>query len=590
VNRSSAPAIPQALGAHLEATGTRFRVWAPRAKAVEVVFYQHANGADRETGRRPLAPQGDGLFEALVPGIVHGQAYKFALDGEVFPDPYARYLPQGVHGPAIVWDEAYRWRHEAPGTPLSKMVVYELHIGTFTPEGTFEAAAAKLPELQALGVTALEVMPIAAFPGARGWGYDGVSAFAPYAPYGDPDAVKAFVDAAHGLGLAVLLDAVYNHFGPDGNYLYAYSPSYFTHDHTTPWGDAIDYAQPYARQLVLDAAWQWLTTYRFDGLRLDATHHIVDDSPVHVLKELVTRLEDAGLEKVLVAEDDRNAPALVTETGLDGLWADDFHHGVRVLLTGEQDGYYAAYRPSVEDLAATIRQGWLYTGQAWPLDGHARGASADALGASSFVYAIQNHDQIGNRAAGDRLTDVVGTEAYLAASALMLFLPMTPLLFQGQEWAASTPFAFFSDHAGDLGRAVSEGRAREFAHFSGFAGTVPDPQAAATFASSKLDWAERETGSHRRVLEAYRVLLALRRHDPVLSEGTRDGLSAVAEGDVLRVTRRHAGSTRVLLVNFGETTPLPTADAGRRKFFTNAPMPDGQLIRHGAVILEGDPA
>jgi maltooligosyltrehalose trehalohydrolase len=588
----AAPPAVARLGAEPTAEGTWFRVWTTQAKQVEVVIYGEGN---TESRREALRPCGTGLFELKLPDVGAGCRYKFALDGDAYPDPYARFMPDGVHGPSMVVDQAFAWRHEPVGMPIEQMAIYELHIGTFTPEGTFEAAQARLGHLKALGVTAIEVMPIAAFPGSRGWGYDGVAAFAPYAPYGKPEDVKAFVDAAHGHGLAVILDVVYNHFGPDGNYLYAYSPKYFTRRHMTPWGDAIDYTNPYMRRLILDSASMWLRDYRFDGLRLDATHHIVDESRTHILEALVSATRELQPARVLIAEDDRNEPALVTAFGLDGLWADDFHHQLRVLLTGERDGYYAAYRPDPAELARVIRRGWLYEGQPWPLSGRARGASAERLAPASLVYTIQNHDQIGNRALGDRLSARVGTEGYLAATALMLFLPTTPLLFQGQEWGATTPFCYFSDHHGELGRAVSEGRAKEFSHFEAFRSgqeTIPDPQAERTFLDSKLDWDEARFGDHARVLAAYRQLLRLRREDAVLSAPGREGLDAGVAGDVLWVRRERAGQVRYLLVNFGETTSLdalPLRLEGFTPLYATGAA-DGQLARHGAVILEGGAA
>lgn len=585
----AAPPAVARLGAEPTAEGTWFRVWTTQAKQVEVVLYGEGN---TELRREPLRPCGPGLFELKLPDVGPGARYKFALDGDAYPDPYARFMPDGVHGPSMVVDQAFAWRHEPVGTPIEKMAIYELHIGTFTPEGTFEAAMARLGHLKALGVTAVEIMPIAAFPGTRGWGYDGVAAFAPHAPYGKPEDVKAFVDAAHGHGLAVILDVVYNHFGPDGNYLYAYSQKYFTRRHMTPWGDAIDYTNPYMRRLILDSAMMWLQDYRFDGLRLDATHHIVDESRTHMLEALVSATRELQPARVLIAEDDRNEPALVTAFGLDGLWADDFHHQLRVLLTGERDGYYAAYRPAPAELARVIRRGWLYEGQPWPLSGRARGASAERLAPASLVYTIQNHDQIGNRALGDRLSARVGTEAYLAATALMLFLPTTPLLFQGQEWGATTPFCYFSDHHGELGRAVSEGRAKEFSHFEAFRSgreTIPDPQAERTFLDSKLDWDEAHFGDHARVLAAYQQLLRLRREDAVLSAPGREGLDAGVAGDVLWVRRERDGQVRYLLLNFGEAMAIeavPLRLEGFTALYATGAA-DGQLARHGAVILEG---
>ncbi|MEW6422339.1 MAG: malto-oligosyltrehalose trehalohydrolase, partial [Deinococcota bacterium] len=473
------------LGAHLlpDGSGTRFRVWTTTAQDVGV----RVNGEVH-----PMQPQGGGIFELVLP-VQAGARYLFLLGGVPTPDPYARFLPDGVHGEAEVIDlHAYAWQNNNwRGLPLSECVFYELHIGTFTPEGTYRAAMEKLPELAALGITAIELMPLAAFPGRRGWGYDGVALYAPYAPYGRPEELMALIDRAHGLGMAVFLDVVYNHFGPDGNSLSVYSPTYFTNRFQTPWGAGLDYAEPHMRRLITGNAQMWLRDYRFDGLRLDATQAMQDDSPVHILRELADAVHRLGGTHLLLAEDYRNLPELVTEHHLDGMWVDDFHHEVRVTLTGDRDGYYAPYRGGAAALANVINRGWVFEGQIWPLEDAPRGKAADALNAPSFVYFIQNHDQIGNRALGDRVHHLerVTPAMFRGASTLLLTLPMTPLLFQGQEWAASAPFPFFSDHHGELGQLVSEGRKREFAHFEGFSGeNVLDPQAEATFDLAKLDW------------------------------------------------------------------------------------------------------
>ncbi|SMB91276.1 malto-oligosyltrehalose trehalohydrolase [Deinococcus hopiensis] len=542
------------LGAHLQpgASSTVFRAWSTAAQTVDV----RVNGQNHT-----MESLGNGLFEARLP-VGAGARYLFVLDGEPRPDPYARFLPDGVHGEAEVVDlHGYRWAHsDWRGLELSGCVFYELHVGTFTPEGTYRAAMEKLPELAALGVTAIELMPLAAFPGQRGWGYDGVALYAPFAPYGRPEDLMAFIDAAHGHGLAVFLDAVYNHFGPDGNYLGAYSPSYFTGRFHTPWGAGLDYAEPHMRRLITENARMWLRDYRFDGLRLDATAEMQDDSPVHILRELAQEVHALGGHHLLVAEDHRNLPRLVTEDGLDGLWVDDFHHEVRVTLTGEREGYYAPFMGGAAALAHVINRGWVFEGQPWPLDGHHRGEPADALNAPSFVYCIQNHDQIGNRAVGDRMHHLahVSPAAFRGASTLLLTLPTTPLLFQGQEWAASSPFPFFSDHHGELGRAVSEGRKKEFSYFESFsAGEVLDPQEDATFEMAKLNWAEREGGEHAVTLTLYRELLRLRREDPVLRHRTRKNIQAGNAGDVLWVRHLGADGERVLLWNLGQETADP---------------------------------
>ncbi|THF84392.1 malto-oligosyltrehalose trehalohydrolase [Deinococcus sp. KSM4-11] len=551
------PTYVPSLGALPTDQGTLFRVWSSQATCVSVVVY-----AETHSTTHALTALGNGMFAELVCGIRPGARYRFEVDGQVLPDPYARALPDGVDGPAAVWAPAYAFQSAAPSLTPDELVIYEVHVGTFTPEGTFAAVQAKLPELANLGVTCVELMPLSSFPGRWGWGYDGVAPFSPYAGYGTPEDLMALIDEAHRLGMVVLLDLVLNHFGPDGNYLGTYSPEYVTSRHQTPWGDALNYDEPYMRRLALDCAEHWLRIYRVDGLRLDATHEIFDDQPTHILSELAAHVRnlsaELGTRHFLFCEDDRNAPELVTETGMDGLWADDFHHQLRVVLTGEQDGYYRAYTPELSELARCLNRGWLYEGQAWPLEERRpRGAPADGLPASSFVYCTQNHDQIGNRAHGDRLDVTAGSDAFLAASALLLFLPMTPLLFQGQEWMASSPFHYFSDHAGDLGAQITAGRRDEFSQFEAFlegssGEGVPDPQAEGTFRASVLNWSERQKGEHARTLALYRRLLALRRHDRVLGSSERRTLRAGSCGSVLWVRRGMDQDSRLLLVNVSD--------------------------------------
>jgi len=536
--------------------GTTFRVWSSTASQVSVQFYRTpGDPAEGSHASRcvPLQSCGDGVFEATVPGTGLGTRYRFKLDGQDVPDPYARWYPEGVHGPAEVWTPTYTFRHARPLLSQNERVIYELHVGTFTPQGTYRAAQQKLGYLRELGVTVVELMPLVGFPGAHGWGYDGVTLFAPFAGYGTPDELMALIDEAHRLGLAVVLDLVLNHFGPDGNFLGTYSPAYFTQRHKTPWGDALDYAEPHMRRLVLDAAMHWLQVYRFDGLRLDATHEIFDESRPHLLAELAAQVHtQANGTLMLYCEDNRNDPSLITQFGMSGVWADDFHHQFHVLLTGEQDGYYRAYRPEIADLARCIERGWLYEGQPWPLGGQPRGQKADALEASNLVYCLQNHDQIGNRACGDRLHATAGSDLFLAASMVLLFLPATPLLFQGQEWLASAPFLYFSDHEGELGAQITAGRQQEFQHFESFSSeqAVPDPQQEATFKSSVLDWSEQQQGEHARALRLYQRLLRLRREDPVLSTGGREQVQAGAQGSLLWVTRRSEAGIRLLMMNF----------------------------------------
>ncbi|HEX2870073.1 MAG TPA: malto-oligosyltrehalose trehalohydrolase [Polyangiaceae bacterium] len=591
----SAPANinPPRLGAHVEAGGVRFAAFADAERCeVELVT---SDGSVGEKLR--LKALGEGYFELLVPEAGPDLLYRFVVDGRRLPDPYARFLPHGVHGPAQVIEPRYRFRHPRPRRPLREQVLYELHVGTFTEEGTFQAARRRLPALAELGITTLELMPVAAFDGVRGWGYDGVALFAPHAAYGTPDQLRELVDAAHGLGLSVLLDVVYNHFGPSGNYLGAYSGRYFHADKASPWGQSPDFSGAVMRNLVLQNARYWLEEMSFDGLRLDATHAIHDTSPTHVLQELSALAHDLNPPAVVIAEDERNLASLVTAEGLDALWADDFHHQLRVTLTGEQRGYFGAYTPSIVGLAEVIQRGWWYTGQLNPVQGEPRGTPAEHLAAEAFVYCIQNHDQIGNRALGERLTASVSRELYLSASLLLLFLPTTPLLFMGQEWGASTPFLYFTDHDPELGRQVSEGRRREFAGFPEFSEPqarerIPDPQAEATFLASKLRWNERELPGHAATLGLYRDALTLRRTDPVLRATGRAELSVDVWGSVLGVHRALGDERRSLFVNLGsaacnldELAARSQLSAWRRLLQTSAG--GARLAPGGAAVIAG---
>ena len=562
--RRSDAAFP-ALGAFPDADGVLFRVWAAATARVAVVLYARSGDELVVVAEHPLPPVGGGVFAAHVPAAP-GALYKFRVGDQELPDPYARSLPYGVHGPAEVVTPVVVDRGDWRPRPLSACVIYELHIGTFTPEGTFAAATARLPELAALGVTALEILPVSSFSGRRGWGYDGVAHFAPHAPYGGADDLRALVAAAHALGMNVLLDVVYNHFGPEGNYLGSYNPGYFARDIVTPWGQALDYTAPAMRRHVVDNALYWLTEFGFDGLRLDATHAIQDPSERKILHELVAEVRALGGEHRLIAEDETCHPDLIHETGLDALWADDFHHILHALLTGERDGYYGEYTISVAELARCVARGFAFEGETWTLNGRPRGGPTDELPAPAFVLCLQNHDQVGNRALGERLHHLADLDAYCAASMLLLFLPMTPLLWMGQEWAASTPWLYFTDHPPELGAQVTAGRRAEFSAFAGFRdpaarAEIPDPQAAATFTASQLRWAERDEPPHADVLALYRALLHLRQADPVLSTGDRDSMSVGTAGDRLWICRHGAAGRRLLVVDFGARPDPSPPDA-----------------------------
>ncbi len=550
------------LGAVPVADGTRFRVWAPDARKVEVRIEPRLGSPRRE----PLERVGDGMLEARVTGVRAGDRYAFFLDGTgPFPDPASRFQPEGVHGSsevvdaaAFVWSDA-GWR----GVRLEELVLYELHIGTFTREGTFAAAAERLPLLRDLGVTAIELMPVGDFPGRRNWGYDPAALFAPARCYGTPDELRAFVDAAHRFGLGVHLDVVYNHFGPAGAYAPTFSRHVLSARHASPWGQGIDLDGEHARQVrdfFIENALAWIHEYHVDGLRLDATHALADDGRRHFLTELAARVHARARDReiLVIAEDDRTlAPLVLPESaggvGLDAVWADDFHHQMRRLLAGDAEGYFEDFRGTVADLATTIEQGWFYTGQHSRHRGAPRGTDPRAIPPRRFVVCLQNHDQIGNRALGDRVTDAIDLASYRAASALLLCLPETPLLFMGQEWAARTPFRYFTDHEPELGQAVTEGRRREFRRFSAFAAAeararIPDPQALATFLASRLNWDERDREPHAGIARLYQALLAWRRHEPALRDTRRAGVAVAALDDGTLALRREASDGAALLL------------------------------------------
>jgi maltooligosyltrehalose trehalohydrolase len=528
--------------------GVRFRTWAVGAS--RLVLQLHDGAA---AGQHPLAPTGDGLFETWVRGAAPGDRYTYALDGgPPLPDPASRFQPEGVHGPSQVVDPGRfawtdtRWRSR----PARDLVLYELHVGTFTPEGTFAGVERQLPYLRDLGVTAIELMPVADFAGNRNWGYDGVALFAPSRAYGAPDDLRRLVNAAHEHGLSVLLDVVYNHLGPEGAYLPQFTRAYLTNRHRTPWGQAVDLDAPLVRRFILDNAAHWVREYHIDGLRLDATHALIEDGPASIVQEVGEVTEAVASRPIIIhAEDHRNLAMMVEDASLggwdlDGIWADDFHHVLRRMTAGDHHSYYGDFHGSAEELATIIREGWLYSGQHSAHMNQARGTDPDRVPMHRSVVCVQNHDQIGNRATGDRLHHSVPPETWHAASVLLLTVPMTPLLFMGQEWAASTPFQYFTDLGPDIGKTVTEGRRREFAAFPEFSDPggierIPDPQAESTFRRSQLRWDERTTGDHARSLALYRALLALRREESALagSDHTHgDAHAPDAETIVLRRT------------------------------------------------------
>jgi maltooligosyltrehalose trehalohydrolase len=525
---------------------TTFSVWAPRAtERVDLVLPKDGGRAEMTPGGRPGPGDGgcppdrggvsrSGWWKVDRPEAGPGTDYLFSLDGgPALPDPRSQFQPEGVHGPSQVVDHsAFPWTDDLwrGAAPLSGALIYEAHVGTFTPDGTFEAATEKLGHLVDLGVTHLELMPVAEFPGSRGWGYDGVDLFAPHHAYGGPDGLKRLVDAAHGAGLGVILDVVYNHLGPDGNYLGAYGP-YFTTRYTTPWGEAVNYddaGSDEVRNFVCDNACHWLEQYHIDGLRLDAIHAIFDTSAVHILEEMARRVwtlqSRLGLRKFLIAESDLNDPKLVRAPeaggfGLDAAWSDDFHHALHCVLTGEQAGYYEDFG-GLAPLGRALERGYVYTGNHSPHRGRRHGRPLTGVPANRLLGYSQNHDQIGNRAAGERSSALVSTGRLHIAAALVLCSPFVPLLFEGEEWGASTPFQYFTDHIDEeLGRLVSQGRRREFAAFGWRPEDVPDPQDPVTFERSILDWAELGKEPHAGLLQWHKGLIGLRRRISALSDG-----------------------------------------------------------------------
>jgi 1,4-alpha-glucan branching enzyme len=549
-------------GAELGAHEARFRLWAPNAKRV-VLKAQSPKDGELQAD---LSEAGEGWFELKVTGFDAGAQYAYRIDDEIDgPDPASRFNPRGAEGRGMLIDSnRFQWSDEAwRGRPWSEAVVYELHVGCFTPQGTYAAASERLDDLAAMGVTAIELMPLATFPGARGWGYDGVLPFAPHHAYGGPDDLKRFIQEAHARGLMVLLDVVYNHFGPQGNYLPRYAPEFFTGRYRTPWGDAINFAHPVVRQFFIHNALYWLNEYSFDGLRIDAVHAMYDDSAVHFIDELTQTVQQGpGRERHvhLVLENERNearrlsgralanprphadegatrlsssASPLTGEGGTGASerlsavrhpgaasgvaqWNDDFHHALHVIITNERDGYYVDYaeRP-LEHLGRVLAQGFAYQGERSTFSGHERGEPSSHLSPTAFVNFLQNHDQVGNRAFGERLAQLATVEHLRAAYAILLLSPQIPMLFMGSEYAASQPFLYFCDYCGELADAVRNGRRAEFGRFRAFAdeearATIPDPNAIETFERSRLDWSEREHPPHAQMLEHVRTLLRIR--------------------------------------------------------------------------------
>ena len=577
--------------------GVHFRVWAPAARAVAVEL---EGGA-----AHPLAAEPGGYFSGLIAAAGTGSRYRLRLDSapNPLPDPASRYQPDGPHGASEVVDPAgFAWSDAGwRGIPREQLVIYEMHIGTFTPEGTWAAALAHLPALAELGVNCLEMMPVAEFPGRFGWGYDGVSLYAPTRLYGSPDDLRRFVDRAHALGLAVILDVVYNHLGPDGNYLKSFAPAYFTDRHGNEWGEALDFDGPDSgpvREFFAANAGYWIDEYHFDGLRLDATHAIIDRSEDHVLAMIARRVRAASGPRhtFVVAENDDQAARLVRPPeaggyGLDAMWNDDFHHSARVALTGRREGYYRDYRGRAAEFVALARHGFLFQGQSSSRRQGPHGTPALDLDPARFVICLDNHDQIAHSGAGKRGHLLSNPGCWRALTACLLLSPGIPMLFQGQEFAASAPFLYFADHPGELGRLVAAGRRQFLAQFASLASPemqaqLDDPTAPETFRRCILDHRERDC--HAEAVALHRDLLALRRNDPAF--GSQARVDGAVLGDDAWVLRYFASDDddRLLIVNLGHDRayeaalePLlapPEARAWRLCWSSEAPLYGGTGI------------
>ena len=566
---------------------TLLRVWAPLPERVEV-----------ETGgsRTPMTPEAGGWWSAQIGGA--GTDYALVLDGgDPRPDPRSAWQPHGVHGPSRVVDhDAFRWTDQLwRGVPLAGSVLYELHVGTFTPEGTFDAAIGRLDHLVELGVDAVELLPCNAFAGRWGWGYDGVAWYAVHDPYGGPEGLKRFVDAAHARGLGVVMDVVYNHLGPAGNYLPEFGP-YLTDAHTTPWGSAVNLdraGSDEVRRYVLDNALMWLRDYHVDGLRVDAVHALVDERATHLLEELAVEVEALGahLRKplFLIAESDLNDPRMVTSReagghGFDAQWADDVHHALHSNLTGETAGYYGDFL-GLPVLAKVLSGVFLHDGTWSSFRDRAHGRPVPTTTSGHrFVVYLQDHDQVGNRATGDRISATLSDGLLKVGAALVLTSPYTPMLWMGEEWGARTPWQFFSDHEGDLGEAVRQGRRAEFASHGWATEDVPDPQAEQTLRDSTLDWSEPDQERHAALLAWTRDLIALRRARPELTDGRRDRVQVTYDEDARWLVVRR-GAVAVVCNLGAERAVVPLDGTPQAVLLTSSP---GAVHAAGKAELEGE--
>jgi malto-oligosyltrehalose trehalohydrolase len=548
----------------------RFRCWAPSHERLVVRL--------EDTGHDEAMDPVGGWHELTTRLATPGSLYSLVLpDGRCVPDPASLRQPQGVEGPSEVVDlSAHRWKVKWEARPWHECVLYELHVGAFTPEGTFRAAIDKLPHLAALGISAIELMPVGAFAGDRNWGYDGVFPYAPSAAYGRPEDLQALVDAAHGLGIMVILDVVYNHFGPVGASIGAVAPAFFTQRHQTPWGAGFDFAQPPVRQFFVDNALHWLGHYRCDGLRLDAVHAIADDAPVHILDEIAAAVHAHCGTRHLILENEHNEPQRLERQGATvrsytAQWNDDLHHVLHVAATGEATGYYADYAGNRGMLTRAIAEGFAFQGEFMPYRGSTRGARSAHLPPAAFVSFVQNHDQIGNRALGERLTTLASPAALHGIAAVYLLMPQIPMLFMGEEWGSTRPFMFFCDFKGQLRRDIAQGRKQEFSRFPQFsdpdgASRIPDPSDRESFELAKLDWESLASPAHARWLAWYTDILAVRRREviPRLPRILHGGRVEELHSGVFAVTWTAADETLRLVANLADAPAEPAPETQGR--------------------------
>lgn len=599
--RTSSATIPRAhrmpFGAEVQGDGSvRFRLWGPGASSVDIEIEGKAEPL-------PMLRNPEGWHELVTAQAHAGTLYRFVLpDGLRVPDPASRFQPRDVHGPSeVVQPESYLWRDlEWKGRPWAETVLYELHVGTFTEEGTFLAAIQRLDHLAGLGITAIEIMPVADFPGGRGWGYDGVLFYAPESAYGRPEDLKALVEAAHARGISVVLDVVYNHFGPDGNYLSSYFPNIFTTRHKTSWGDALNYDSEdsrHTREFVIHNALYWVEEFHIDGLRLDAVHAIMDEGPKHLLDELAERVRfavrDSGNYRPihLILENEHNEAGRLKRdrcgepVHYTAQWNDDVHHVLHTTATHEDAGYYKSYAGDSEKLGRALAEGFAYQGETMASSGRVRGERSAHLPPGAFVAFIQNHDQVGNRAFGERLGAIAPPQAVRALAAVYLLLPQVPMLFMGEEWCATQPFPYFCDFEGELGEKVRTGRRQEFASFPEFKDpeqreSIPDPQAEETFRSAKLDWSERDDPEHAEWLDWYRRILDVRREVelPLLRKisGNAGSYEVLGPGAVIVRWRLDGGGQLQLAANLSDQAHdgFPLIEEGI--LWHEGPEPEGE--------------